>query len=329
MSGHSKWATIKHKKAALDAKRGKTFTRLIKEIMIAARMRRRSRRQSAPAHGHHRRQSRLHARRQHQESHHARHRRTGRRPDRRNHVRRLRARAAPPCWCAVATDNRNRTVSEIRHMFSKNGGNLGEQGSVAWMFERKSQIVIDKDKATEDQLMNLVLEAGAEDMSDNGDTWEVISDSGKSRSGAGGAPEGRNRDRSAEVAMVPKNLMKLEGKNAAGHDEARPKRSKSMTTCRTFTRTSTSTKKKSKRWHSEGSPACGYLASTAARNGPATASSKAMAARISHGRRRAASDPRTRDPLERRLLDNRRRTARFVRRVSGRIRRRWKKFSSP
>src|SRR6202045_937377 len=76
----------------------------------------------------------------------------------------------------VATDNRNRTVSEIRHMFSKNGGNLGEQGSVAWMFERKSQILIPMDKAAEDQLMAIVLDAGAEDLKDSGDSWEVISD---------------------------------------------------------------------------------------------------------------------------------------------------------
>ena len=75
----------------------------------------------------------------------------------------------------VATDNRNRTVSEIRHMFSKNGGNLGEVGSVAWMFERKGQIIIEKEKADEDQLMTIVLEAGAEDMRDDGDSWEVIS----------------------------------------------------------------------------------------------------------------------------------------------------------
>src|SRR5438445_2453325 len=76
----------------------------------------------------------------------------------------------------VATDNRNRTVSDIRHMFSKNGGNLGEQGSVAWMFERKSQILIEKEKAGEDQLMTLVLDAGAEDLRDDGDSWEVVSD---------------------------------------------------------------------------------------------------------------------------------------------------------
>jgi len=117
----------------------------------------------------------------------------------------------------VATDNRNRTVSEIRHMFSKNGGNLGEQGSVSWMFERKSQIVIEGDKAPpEDDLMTLALEAGAEDLRNEGGNWEVIS-----------APESHVHvleaiqkagipTESADIAMVPKNLVKLEGKNASG-----------------------------------------------------------------------------------------------------------------
>src|SRR5438445_11172620 len=74
----------------------------------------------------------------------------------------------------VATDNRNRTVSEIRHMFSKQGGNLGEQGSVAWMFDRKGQILIEKEKAKEDDLMNLVLESGADDLRDDGDHWDIL-----------------------------------------------------------------------------------------------------------------------------------------------------------
>ncbi len=104
----------------------------------------------------------------------------------------------------VATDNRNRTVSEIRHVFSKNGGNLGEQGSVSWMFERKSQIIIEKDKAGEDQLMNLVLEAGAEDLRDDGEDWEVISAPEAHESRARSHPEGRHRPGSAEIAMVPK-----------------------------------------------------------------------------------------------------------------------------
>jgi transcriptional/translational regulatory protein YebC/TACO1 len=100
-------------------------------------------------------------------------------------------------------------------MFSKNGGNLGEVGSVAWMFERKGQIIIEKDKADEDKLMTLALESGAEDMRDDGEDWEVIS-----------APEAHDAvleaiqkagiaTASEEIAMIPKNLTKLEGKNAA------------------------------------------------------------------------------------------------------------------
>src|SRR5579871_6668514 len=174
MSGHSKWATIKHKKAALDAKRGRLFTRVIKEITIAARsggdpdMNPRLRTAitaakavSMPA----------------DNIKKAIMRGTGELEG--GQIEEVMFEGYGPGGAAVlvmvATDNRNRTVSEIRHVFSKNGGNLGEQGSVAWMFERKSQIVIPEEKASEDQLMNLVLEAGAEDLKDSGDTWEVIS----------------------------------------------------------------------------------------------------------------------------------------------------------
>ena len=193
MSGHSKWATIKHKKAALDAKRGKIFTRVIKEIMIAARsggdpdMNPRLRTAivaakavSMPADNIKR----------------AIMRGTGELEG--GQIDEIMFEGYGPGGAAVlvmvATDNRNRTVSEIRHMFSKNGGNLGEQGSVAWMFERKSQIVIEGDKATEDQLMNLVLEAGADDLRDDGGNWEVLS-----------APENRTRRcwRRSQKAGIP------------------------------------------------------------------------------------------------------------------------------
>src|SRR6202158_3348253 len=174
MSGHSKWATIKHKKAATDAKRGKAFTRIIKEIMIAAKsggdpdMNPRLRTAitaakavSMPADNIKRAVLRG----------------TGELEG--GQIDEIMFEGYGPGGAAVlvsiATDNRNRTVSEIRHTFSKNGGNLGELGSVAWMFERKSQIVIDKEKAGEDQLMTLVLDAGAEDLRDGGDGWEVIS----------------------------------------------------------------------------------------------------------------------------------------------------------
>ncbi len=179
MSGHSKWATIKHKKAATDAKRGKAFTRIIKEIMIAAKsggdpnMNPRLRTAitaakavSMPADNIKRAVMRG----------------TGELEG--GQIDEITFEGYGPGGAAVlvsvATDNRNRTVSEIRHVFSKNGGNLGELGSVAWMFERKSQIVIDKEKASEDQLMNLVLDAGAEDLRDSGDSWEVISAPGRS-----------------------------------------------------------------------------------------------------------------------------------------------------
>ncbi len=213
MSGHSKWATIKHKKAATDAKRGKIFTRLIKEIMIAARNggdvdanpRLRTavlaaKNVSMPADNIKR----------------AIMRGTGELEG--GLIEEIMFEGYGPGGAALlvntATDNRNRTVSEIRHMFSKQGGNMGEQGSVAWMFERKSQIIVDAEKMSEDQIMNLALDAGADDVRDQGGAWEVLS-----------APESHDAvlkafekagisTESAEIAMIPKNTVRLEGKNA-------------------------------------------------------------------------------------------------------------------
>jgi YebC/PmpR family DNA-binding regulatory protein len=115
----------------------------------------------------------------------------------------------------VATDNRNRTVSEIRHMFSKNGGNLGEQGSVAWMFERKSQILLPLQKASEDQLMTIVLDAGADDLRSDGETWEVLSPPEAHDAVLQALAKAGIETTSAQIAMVPKNLLRVEGKNAA------------------------------------------------------------------------------------------------------------------
>ena len=116
----------------------------------------------------------------------------------------------------VATDNRNRTVSELRHAFSKNGGNMGEQGSVAWMFERKGQIIIDASKAPgEDELMTLVLDAGADDLRREGDTWEVLS-APEAHIGVLEVIQKANiPTESAQLAMIPKNLVQVEGKNVA------------------------------------------------------------------------------------------------------------------
>ena len=214
MSGHSKWATIKHKKAALDAKRGKVFTRIIKEVMIAARS------GGDPDANPRLRTAILAAKAVSMPADNitrAIKRGTGELEG--TQIEEVMFEGYGPGGAAVmvscATDNRNRTVSEIRHAFSKNGGNLGEQNSVGWMFERKSLIVIDKEKATEDQLMDLVLDAGGDDLRDDGDSWSVLS-----------APENHDKvlsainaakivPESAEVAMVPKNTVKLEGKNAA------------------------------------------------------------------------------------------------------------------
>jgi YebC/PmpR family DNA-binding regulatory protein len=114
----------------------------------------------------------------------------------------------------VATDNRNRTVSEIRHVFSKNGGNLGEQGSVAWMFERKSQILVPQEKAGEDQLMAIVLDAGADDLRADGPSWEILSPPENHEAVLAALAKANIETTQAEVALVPKNLVKLEGKIA-------------------------------------------------------------------------------------------------------------------
>jgi YebC/PmpR family DNA-binding regulatory protein len=216
MSGHSKWATIKHKKAALDAKRGKTFTRLIKEIQIAARA-------GGDPDGNPRLRTAITAAKAvsmpADNIKKAIMRGTGELEG--GQIDEIMFEGYGPGGAAVlvlvATDNRNRTVSDIRHMFSKNGGNLGEQGSVSWMFERKSQIVVDKEVADEDKLMGIVLEAGAEDLKDGGDSWEVISDVTSHEAVLAALQKAGIETVSAEaVAMVPKNLMKLEGKNAQG-----------------------------------------------------------------------------------------------------------------
>src|SRR5258706_8480274 len=167
MSGHSKWATIKHKKAATDAKRGKSFTRIIKEIMIAARN------GGDPDMNPRLRTAIIAAKAVSMPSDNIKKaimRGTGELEG--GQIEEVMFEGYGPGGSAVlvnvATDNRNRTVAEIRHAFSKNGGDMGEQGSVAWMFERKSQILIPREKAEEDQLMDLVLEAGADDMRSDG-----------------------------------------------------------------------------------------------------------------------------------------------------------------
>ena len=214
MSGHSKWATIKHKKAALDAKRGKTFTRIIKEITIAARH------GGDPDANPRLRTAILAAKAVSMPSDNIKKaimRGTGELEG--GQIDEVMFEGYGPGGAAVlvnvATDNRNRTVSEIRHVFSKNGGNLAEHGSVAWMFERKSHIFVTGDKATEDQLMNVVLEAGGDDLRSEGEQWEILSAPEVHETVLKALEANHIPTAEASIAFVPKNLVKLEGKNAA------------------------------------------------------------------------------------------------------------------
>jgi YebC/PmpR family DNA-binding regulatory protein len=215
MSGHSKWATIKHKKAALDAKRGKSFTRIIKEINIAARN------GGDPDANPRLRTAILAAKAVSMPADNIKKaimRGTGELEG--GQIEEVMYEGYGPGGAAVlvsvATDNRNRTVSEIRHMFSKNGGNMGEAGSVAWMFERKSQIFVPGDKATEDQLMGIVLDAGADDLRNDGDRWEVLSPPLAHDAVLKVLEANHIPNEEPAIAMIPKNLIKLEGKNASG-----------------------------------------------------------------------------------------------------------------
>ncbi|HET9741268.1 MAG TPA: YebC/PmpR family DNA-binding transcriptional regulator [Terriglobales bacterium] len=211
MSGHSKWATIKHKKGALDAKRGKIFTRLIKEITVAARNgggdvdsnpRLRgavtaAKAENMPADNIKR----------------AIQRGTGELPG--AIYEEITFEGYGPGGVAllvdVTTDNRNRTVSEIRHAFGKNGGNLGESGSVAWMFHKKGYIVVPKSAAKEDALMDIVLENGGDDLRDDGDNWEITTDPSAYEAVLEAIKKTGVEPPVAEISMVPQNYIKLEG----------------------------------------------------------------------------------------------------------------------
>jgi len=214
MSGHSKWASIKHKKGALDAKRGKIFTRLIKELTVAARngggdpdMNPRLRSVIADAKA---------ANMPADNIKRAIRKGTGEEPG--VSYEEAQYEAYGPGGAAVIievlTDNKNRTVGELRHLLEKHGGNLASTNAVAWMFSKKGYIVIEKSKADEETLLAAVLDAGADDLQDDGDNWEVLS-----------APEAFPAVReavkllgiepvSAQVATIPQNNVMLEGKVA-------------------------------------------------------------------------------------------------------------------
>ncbi len=215
MSGHSKWHTIKHKKGALDAKRGKLFTKLIKEITVAARTggtgdldaNARLRKAVTDA-------------------------KAGNMPN--ETIDRAIKRGTGelegvnydeityegygPGGVAVLietmTDNRNRTVAEIRHIFSKNGGNMGEAGSVGWIFDRKGYIVVDKAVKSEDELFDIITEAGADDLQEDGDNFEVYTDPLAFDDVLAAVKSAGVEPEVAEISMIPQNYIKLEGNDA-------------------------------------------------------------------------------------------------------------------
>jgi YebC/PmpR family DNA-binding regulatory protein len=214
MSGHSKWHTIKHKKGAADAKRGKIFTRVIKELTVAARngggdpdMNPRLRTVIAEAKQHNMPADNIKR---------AIKRGTG--EEEGVTYEEVTYEGYGPGGVAVLietlTDNKNRTVGEIRHTFTKWGGKLGEPNTVARMFHKKGVIVVEKTKASEEALMNAVLEAGADDMKDDGSAWEIISTPDVHPAVVEAVKALGVEPASAEIAMVPTDYIKLEGKPA-------------------------------------------------------------------------------------------------------------------
>ena len=214
MSGHSKWATIKHKKGALDAKRGKIFTRLIKEITIAAKL------GGGDPDGNPRLRSAIAAAKAenmpNENIKRAIQRGTGEIEG--LSYEEITYEGYGPGGVAiivdVLTDNKNRAVSEIRHAFSKNGGNLGAAGSVAYMFHKKGDIVIAKSAAKEDQLMDLVLENGADDLKDDGESWEILTDPSTYEAVLEAVKKAGITPEVAELSMLPDTYTKLEGQQA-------------------------------------------------------------------------------------------------------------------
>jgi YebC/PmpR family DNA-binding regulatory protein len=214
MSGHSKWASIKHKKAAQDAKRGKIFTKVIRELSIAARI-------------------------------------GGGEPDTNPRLRKAIADAKAvnmpadnikraimkgtgqlegvsyeeiayegygpggvAIYVEALSDNKNRTVSELRHIFTRNNGHIGESGCVAWMFNRKGYIVVEQEKASEDKLLEIILDAGAEDLREDGSNYEIFTPPEEFEAVVNALKEHNIELAASNLGYIPQNYVKLEGKQA-------------------------------------------------------------------------------------------------------------------
>ncbi len=214
MSGHSKWHSIKHKKAATDSKRGKMFTKIIKEISMAARIG-----GGDPEANPRLRKAVQDARAENMPADNIKRailKGTGQLEG--STLEEVIYEGYGPGGAALfveaLTDNRNRTVSELRHIFSKNGGNIGQEGCVAWMFKRKGYIVVEKEKAPEDKLLEVAMNASAEDMREDGSNFEIIT-TPESYDGVVEALKSANIETAASnIGYIPQSYVKLEGKQA-------------------------------------------------------------------------------------------------------------------
>lgn len=214
MSGHSKWHSIRHKKAAQDAKKGKIFTKIIREISVAARL-------------------------------------GGPDPEKNPRLRKAIADAKAvnmpadnikraimkgtgqleganyeevnyegygPGGVAIfveaMSDNKNRTVAELRHIFARNGGRIGESGCVSWMFKRKGYIVVEKNKASEEQLLEIVLSSGAEDLRDDGSNWEIITPPENYEAVLEALKQNNIEVATSNIGYIPQTYVKVQGKEA-------------------------------------------------------------------------------------------------------------------
>jgi YebC/PmpR family DNA-binding regulatory protein len=214
MSGHSKWATIKHKKGATDAKRGRVFTRIIREITIAARIgggepnsNPRLRTAILAAKG---------ANMPNENVERAILRGTGQLEGEQYEESQFEGYGpgGVGLLIQVVTTNRNRVVGELRHLLGKNGGNLAETGAVGWMFSRKGEISVPKEAAGEDKLLDIVLEAGGEDLKDDGSAWYITTPPESLEAVKVALTKAGITPASAELGMVPQNYIKLTGAQA-------------------------------------------------------------------------------------------------------------------
>ena len=214
MSGHSKWSSIKHKKGAADAKRGRIFTRIIREISVAARA------GGGDPDGNPRLRTAIAAAKAENmpKDNIDRAIKKGTGELEGTHYEESVLEGYGPNGVAILvdlmTDNKNRTIAELRHAFTKYNGNIGSTGCVAWMFDKKGLISFDKEKVDEDKLMEVALDSGAEDINDEGTTLEVITDPNNFEAVKEALDKNGLQYIYAKISMIPQNTVKLNEKEA-------------------------------------------------------------------------------------------------------------------